>query len=83
MQNCGEIDDTQLAGDHRSRCGIHAARRCSAALPSLVPQILAGLATLAASIVDDAPHGAMRHFFRSHWKVILAMLLAMLPSAPE
>jgi hypothetical protein len=46
----------------------------------------AGLATLAASIADDAhtaPCDAMRHFFRSHWKVILAMLLAMLPSAPE
>ena len=62
MQNCGEIDDAQLAGGHRSRCGIHAARRCSATLPSLVPQVLAGLAKLAASIVDDAPHSAVwRH----------------------
>jgi hypothetical protein len=59
MQNSGEIDDAQLAGGHRSSCGIHAVRRCSAALPSLVPQILAGLATLAASIADDAPQGAV------------------------
>jgi len=59
MQNCGEIDEAQRADGHRSRCGIHAARRCSAALPSLVPPILAGLATLAASIVDDALHGAV------------------------
>jgi hypothetical protein len=81
MQNCGKIDDAQLAGGHRSRCGIHAARRCSAVLPSSRHKCwrdwlhwLHRLPTTCRTALYDA----IRHFFRSHWKVILAMLVAIL-----